>query len=691
MRHFLWFLILSLFSTFPLSAQMADAPFVSWEQFLEEWLHAEENELDEGERQEQEERLLELAARPMQLNRVGREQLLQLPFLDEEQVDSLLSCRERRRGFRHLGELQTVSRLDYYSRCYLSLFVRCDSAYPLSAERKREIERKETLSYKFRAGSIRFLTRLDIPLYSRSGYHPKKEITASNYYFGSPLRHIARYRYHYRTELAYGINIEKDPGEPVAKSGFYPYDYISGYFLLRPRKKPWAIALGDYELRGGRGLLFGRQLFAQRAITGNIFRAEAVDFRAHTGMDENNYFRGAAASYRLGSWSGLAFVSYKGVDGRLNEAGDTVLSQTTTGLHRTFNEIAARHSHHAFTAGAQVGWSTKQMGLFATAYTVHFDTYVNPPLKDYNPHYFRGRSGGAGAVYYYYKGSRWMLQGEVASDQGGHFATEQLFSWQPHKQWKAQLQLRHFSKNYTSLYGSAIQQGSRVANEEGILLSAQYAPQSRRLWTAYVDLFRFPGPTYYSHLGGAKGIEAALQYRQVFPGGNALQCRYRWKARQRNITGVKGTLEYRHTHRLRVAWEQRKKAWEMHYQADVSYAMRQTGKQSWGGMASLRSGWKPAERWQFKAFLATFYTQDFDAAVYAYEPQLPFVSSFPSFSDAGARLAALVQWTVRKGWHLGLRYGGTCYFNKEEQSSGPDHIASRWKNDLTLQLIWQPR
>ena len=129
----------------------------------------------------------------------------------------------------------------------------------------------------------------------------------------------------------------------------------------------------------------------------------------------------------------------------------------------------------------------------------------------------------------------------------------------------------------------------------------------------------------------------------------------------------------------------------MHYQADVSYAMRQTGKQAWGGMASLRSGWKPAERWQFKAFLATFYTQDFDAAVYAYEPQLPFVSSFPSFSDAGARLAALVQWTVRKGWHLGLRYGGTCYFNKEEQSSGPDHIASRWKNDLTLQLIWQPR
>ena len=169
MRHFLSFLILSLFSTFPLSAQMADAPFVSWEQFLEEWLHAEENELDEGERQEQEERLLELAARPMQLNRVGREQLLQLPFLDEEQVDSLLSCRERRRGFRHLGELQTVSRLDYYSRCYLSLFVRCDSAYPLSAERKREIERKETLSYKFRAGSVRFVTRLDIPRYSRSG------------------------------------------------------------------------------------------------------------------------------------------------------------------------------------------------------------------------------------------------------------------------------------------------------------------------------------------------------------------------------------------------------------------------------------------------------------------------------------------------------------------------------------------
>lgn len=691
MRQLLILLFLLSFCSLRVSAQVVDGPFVTWEQFLEEWLHSEDNVIEEIEREEQEERLLELAAQPWQLNRVNREQLLQLPFLDEEAVDSILAYREKRRGFTSLGELQIVSRLDYFSRCYLSLFVRCDSAYPLSEETKHAIQRRQSLSYKFSAGDYRFITRLDIPLYSRAGYHPDKDITETNYYWGNSLRHVARFRYHYRTELAYGLNLEKDPGEPVAKSGFYPYDYISAYFLLRPRQKPWAFVLGDYELRGACGLLFGKQLFAQRAITGNIFRAEGIDFRAHTGMDENNYFRGAAASYRFGSWRALAFVSYKGLDARLNEAGDTVISMPTTGLHRTLSEILARHSVHALTAGGQIGWSTQQMGLFASAYTTHFDIYVCPPLKDYNTHYFRGRSGAAGSLYYYYKGNRWMLQGELASDQDGHFATEQLLSWQPHKQWKTQLQLRHFSTDYTSLYGKALQQGSRVANEQGILFSTQYAPQSRRLWTAYVDLFRFPGPTYYSHLGGAKGIEAALQYRQVFPGGNALQCRYRWKASQRNITAVKGLLEYRHSHRFRVSWEQRKKVWEMHYQADVTYAARQTGQQSWGGMASLRSAWKPAEQWQFKAFFSTFYTADYDASVYAYEPQLPFVSSFPSFSDAGARLVALAQWTLRKQWHIGLRYGCTRYFNKARQSSGLDLIASPWKNDLSLQLVWQPR
>ena len=56
--------------------------------------------------------------------------------------------------------------------------------------------------------------------------------------------------------------MEKDAGEPVGKRGFYPYDYLSGYVLLRPREKNWSFALGDYNVWSGNGLLLGRRIFS---------------------------------------------------------------------------------------------------------------------------------------------------------------------------------------------------------------------------------------------------------------------------------------------------------------------------------------------------------------------------------------------------------------------------------------------
>ena len=113
-------------------AQMVDGPYITWEDFVQSYLdpYQADNDTDV----DLKERLEVLAQHPMQINLLGRDDLLQLPFITGEQADSLLSYRAKKHGFVSLGELQLIRGMDYYTRVYLSLFVRCEAAYPPTKE-----------------------------------------------------------------------------------------------------------------------------------------------------------------------------------------------------------------------------------------------------------------------------------------------------------------------------------------------------------------------------------------------------------------------------------------------------------------------------------------------------------------------------------------------------------------------------
>lgn len=103
----------------------------------------------------------------------------------------------------------------------------------------------------------------------------------------------------------------------------------------------------------------------------------------------------------------------------------------------------------------------------------------------------------------------------------------------------------------------------------------------------------------------------------------------------------------------------------------------------------MSTDWKPAARYQVGGFAALFMSDDYQTALYAYEPQLPRQASFPSFYYHGMRLVATFRARLPWGLEAGLRIGSTHYFNRDEISSGAQRIRSSWKNDVSLQLRWQ--
>lgn len=679
-------IFLSLLAAGQGHAQLPDGPYLSWEDFVEEYLAAQDGEA-EAVSDEELDRLEERALHPLQLNRLSRADLLQLPFIDEAQADSILSYRLRKRGFRSLGELQFIRGVDYFTRRYLSLFVRCDSLpMPDDSALRRQLA-ENRIAPKLHRGAHEAETRLDIPLYQRKGYKRPAAPTATNYYFGNNLRHIVRYRYAYKREVAYGFTLEKDPGEPVGKEGFYPYDYLSGYLFLRPQGKPWSFVAGDFDLANGRGLLLGKVFYAGREQLLRTSQRPAFTFRPHTSTDEANFFRGGAFGWQRSGWDVAGFVSYRRLDARLEEGTDTVRTILGTGLHRTFAEISRRRTLGSIAAGVHAGFNRRNFGVGLSGYTTRYDHPVYPTPRFYNRYYFRGQTAGGLSATYHFAWKRWSVQGETALDHDLHVASENVFALRFSSRLRLHAQYRHFSPRFVSLYGSALQQASRVANEQGLWLGLRYLPLPAWELTGYADIFRFPKPTYSSVLPDAKGMEIGVQSTSALPAGWNLTLRYRLKSKQHTITGYR-LLEYRSTHRWRVAVRRTQPKWELNTQLDATFTTRQTGHRAFGWMWSARTVWKPVRRFSLKAFASLFFTDDYETAAYAYEPQLRRAAAFAACAYHGVRSVCLFDYQAFRTLTLSLRFASTHYFNRSAISSGTERIASSWKNDLSLQVRW---
>lgn len=447
--------------------------------------------------------------------------------------------------------------------------------------------------------------------------------------------------------------------------------------------------MGDYDLQGGYGLLYGRQVYGNKAQALSKVSGNVTTFRAHTSTQESDFFRGLAASYCSKGWQMMAFVSYRKLDGRTQAGTDTVRTILTTGLHRTLSEINSRRTLGCLTSGVQIVYSKKQWGIGLDGCVAHFNSVVWPKVQIYNRHYFRGRTAGNVAANYYVSQRRWNCQGDIAFDANGHIATQHSLSWNVGTKLNIGAQYRQFSPRFVSLYGKAIQQNTRVANEQGLLATVRYLPQKKLELIGYLDVFRFPCPTFNSRFDNAKGIEGMLQSLAQIGAGWQLMARYQIRSKQQTYNYKSMVLkEYVMRHKIRLSSLFKATRGDVAVQLDAAYTAKQRGTSSKGIMASCRGSYKANKRVTAKAFMGIFFTDDTDSQLYVYEPQLLYTSSFNGYAYHGMRGVLLCSWQVLKSVALSVRASSIHYFNKSSISSRLDLISSSWKNDLALQLRW---
>lgn len=634
---------------------------MSWDEFVEYVSHNREN-LEESSRNEDDEddrwldhleELEQLTLSPININTASREDLLALPFLSEKQVDDIRDYVARYYGMKTLFELQLIPSITYFERQILPLFVYCEQS-------KYDTPKKLTLKDMLRQHHHEILSRVDVPFYHRKGYLVK------NGYVGSRIYNKNIYSFSATNHIQASIHTERDAGERGI-------DSYGGQLLLKEIGPLSTLAVGDYRVCFGEGLVINQGFCMGKS---SPLSSPSQGIRAIRSTDEVNFMRGVGSTLHLKDWTLSVFYSHRNMDATLNK-DSTIKTIQRTGYHRTQLEIDKQNTFHTNVVGTNINWRHKAWHTGLTGVYQHTSLPLVPGIDFYRQIYPHGQQFGNIGLNYGYTGYNWIAKGEIAYDFSQHgVATLNTLSYRINNRYRLTASARYYDKHYYSMFASALCENTNVQNETAATFRLDAKPTDGLTTEIYADFFYNTWPRYrIDHSSSGQEVVALAQY--TINRRNMLNARYSFKNKE--YSG--GPQQH---HRVRVNWthETNKCKWQT---TAFVHAMRGSFGEAIG--ETLRFGYGTKSPIRFSVNALYFHTDDYNSRISLYETNVAESLSMPSFSGHGTRLSGTIQYQF---WHdrlrLELKYGLTCYFDRNTQSSGLQTIYSPYKNDLTLQL-----
>jgi len=624
-----------------------------WETSLNEWLLHED--LEEDVWQDAYESLAALAADPPDINKVTREDLKRLPFLSERQVEDICAYVWQYGPVRSMAELALIESIDYGRRQLLSYF--------LKVGREEEKKRFPTWENLRKYGKHDLSLTLQVPLYKRKG--------DDGDYLGYPYRHTLRYKFHYSDFIEAGLTGAQDAGEPfLSVHNRWGYDHYSPYLVVRNWGKWKCIALGNYRLRFGSGLVINQSFGIGKTSVFSVWNSRR-HISAHSSRSEGDYMQGAAATYAFSPhWEGTVFASLHHWDATLNKDSATVATLLKTGYHRTLTEIAKKNNTAEYAGGGHVAWKSGGFQVGLTGIYSAFDRLLLPDRqKTYKYYAPEGKSFWNLGVDYSYRSGRFSLIGETATGGCGALATLHQAVWSPSDNLSVSLVQRFYSKKYYALHARSFAEGGQVQNESGVYVGADWHPWSKVSMQAYVDVAYFPWERYRKAAGTTTWD---CLFKTAYTGKRwSVSGRYRYKA---------------NTHRASLSAEYGTDKWHFRCQTDGTAVGGEDGSR--GLMVSGNGGYK-GQGWQVFASVAWFRTDDYDSRLYLYEKGPLYSFQFLTAYGHGMRYQLFARWNISSRLFLIGSIGTTTWFDRETISSGLQEINGKSKTDVSLQVWWK--
>lgn len=643
-----------------------------WEENLEQL------SMDNEEERNWEDELEELSNRlqePVNINVTTKRQLEEFPFLTGLQIENILAYVYIHGQMQTLYELQLVEEMDKNTIEMLLPFV-CvkpvenSPGYP---------SLKSILKY----GKQEMLTRMDIPFYVRKGYRKN--------YLGPAVYHSLRYNFHYGDYLQAGITGEKDAGEPFfALHDKRGYDYYSFYCLLKNRDRLKSLAVGNYKLSFGQGLVVSTDFRLGKTFSMSTSEYRRGGIRKHSSTDEYNYFRGAAATVELFRFLELsAFYSHRSMDGVLKDG--EIASIYKTGLHRTEKEADKMNVFAMQSIGGNLTYEKNRLKVGVTGIYYFFNHLYEPDLKKYAKYNLHGNDFYNAGVDYKYRLGKLVWVGEGAVGKQGYALLNQL-KYRLLTSYQLLLIHRYYSHDYWSFFGRTFGEGSTPQNENGWYLAVEATPLAHWKFFASLDLFSFPWWRYRISKP-SQGIDGMFQATYSPQRSLLVYLNYRYKRKERDVSETNGKVTlpvYWHKLRCRLAYMPG--VFVYRTTVDYNHFRQQSGA---GHEFEGKQGWQCTQScaYTFSGFPlgisvqgTYFHTDDYDSRIYASEKGLLYTFYTPSFYGRGFRYSTHIRYDLNNTFMFLVKFGQTVYQDRETIGSGNDLIEGNRKTDLQMQL-----
>lgn len=624
---------------------------------------------------------------PFELNQVTKEQLQTLPFLSDEQIQCLLSYREKQGNLASVYELKSIEKLDFQTIELLLPFVYVGE-YSVD---NRPITLKNLLKY----GSNELYIRYDQCFQQKAGYCSYPDSVLEKYpnrrYLGEPFYTSLRYSYAFDDRIQFGLVAEKDAGEPFWKPRHKGYDFYSLHWVWKSSGWLKTMCIGDYKISFGQGLVVSNDFSPSRNAMVAQAERRSQGFRRHFSTNEQDYFRGIATTVAWKSVDISLFYSYRKMDAGLDSL--TFTSLKTDGLHRLERDWEKRGTVGLQTYGGSVQYRTPNIQLGTTFLSYSFGKYrFDPDEKPYSVFYFRGNRNLNGSVNYLLKNDWIKLYGETAFSRNGAWATLNALQLTPVSYISLLALYRHYDRRYQALFGNAFSISGTVQNEQGLYLGMQIVPVAHWKLSGYVDLFRFPWLKYgIDAPSEGKEYMAQVEFTPHRKLSTYLRYKYRQKDKNGHTEGASAVSLFPYNQqriRTQVVYSP-SLAWMLKTSVDGCLYQEQK-QQSKGLMISQHVGWKPISLpVQCDLYGAWFHTDDYDSRISSYEKNILYAFNMPSFYGEGVRLVFTFRWDGLRRLSLSAKLAHTHYFDRDRIGTATEEINGRDKTDLYLLVRWK--
>ena len=635
-------------------------------------------------------RLFSLYSNPFDLNSANRSDFQSLFFLTESQISEIINYRTAYGDFMSIYELLSLPSFDKETVRRLEPFI-------MIGQDKQESFKRSLQNPAIHDLFLRYQTIIE----QKVGYsNPDTSSTGkvSTRYLGGPQRLYSRYLLAKPGRYSFGFTIEKDPGEKImwdTKRSTYGMDYYSFHAMVENVGIFRRIALGDFSLDYGQGLVFGSGLsFGKGSETITTIRRNNLGLRPYRSVYENKDFSGMAVSTSISRFDFNLFYSFVKRDGmRRGDAEDDqdeyISSIQTIGLHRTPSELASKDQLTDRSLGGNLSFtsSNRQLEIGLNGIFTSYSIPIASGSRNYNQFEFEGKRNSVGSLYFNYYMKKAHLFSEMSISQSGGKAVVSGIIASLSSQVQASIHLRKYDKNYHSFYGTAFGENTRIANESGIYWGIKIFPIRRLIISAYLDIYRFPWLKYRVDKPSS-GSDAMVA------GSFQVNEKLSFRIQMRNKLAE---INYK-TNRVIdveiVPKSTKRFALIMNYELSSIFSIQSrvqgsqvilNNEKATGFLLAQDVNLKRAT-YTLSGRFALFDSDTYDSRQFTYERDLLYLYSIPSFSNKGVRYYLVSKYRVSNNVDCWIKISQTKYFDQDTIGSGLETIMGNTKTSVNAQV-----